>query len=144
MPSTMRPALDPYLYRFPGVGEPPTAVTMQLGQNRNTGPGGPHDAANAVAIPSNFDVPRVLSGTNSAVAEPHSTFTAIIGDPRNDENLIVSQLHHAMLKFHNQVVDLLVTCLRATSSRKRKRSSHNTTNGVWCTTFSRGCVERRP
>jgi hypothetical protein len=103
------PALDPYLYRFPGVGEPPTAVTMQLGQNRNTGPGGPHDAANAVATPSNFDVPRVLMGTNATVTEPHSTFTAIIGDPRNDENLIVSQLHHAMLKFHNQVVDLLVT-----------------------------------
>jgi heme peroxidase len=103
------PALDPYLYRFPGVGEQPTAVTMQLGQNRNTGPGGPHDAANAVATPSNFDVPRVLNGTNATVAEQHSTFTAIIGDPRNDENLIVSQLHQALLKFHNHVVDLLVT-----------------------------------
>jgi hypothetical protein len=30
---------------------------------------------------------------------------AIIGDPRNDENLIVSQLHLAFLKFHNAVVD---------------------------------------
>ena len=30
---------------------------------------------------------------------------ALIGDPRNDENLIVSQLHLAFLKFHNQVVD---------------------------------------
>jgi hypothetical protein len=29
---------------------------------------------------------------------------AIIGDPRNDENLIVSQLHLAFLKFHNAVV----------------------------------------
>jgi hypothetical protein len=57
----------------------------------------------------NFDVPRVLNGTNTAVTEADSTFTAIIGDPRNDENLIVSQLHHAILKFHNQVVDLLVT-----------------------------------
>ena len=34
--------------------------------------------------------------------------TAIIGDPRNDENLIVVQFHHAMLRFHNQVVDLLL------------------------------------
>ena len=34
--------------------------------------------------------------------------TAIIGDPRNDENLIVVQLHHAMLRFHNAVVDLLL------------------------------------
>ncbi len=34
--------------------------------------------------------------------------TAVIGDPRNDENLIVSQFHSAMLKFHNAVVDLLM------------------------------------
>ena len=32
---------------------------------------------------------------------------ALIGDPRNDENLIVSQLHLAFLKFHNAVVDQL-------------------------------------
>ncbi len=29
---------------------------------------------------------------------------AIIGDPRNDENLIVAQLHLAFLKFHNKIV----------------------------------------
>jgi hypothetical protein len=46
---------------------------------------------------ANFDVPRV-PGTN----------TAIIGDPRNDENLIVVQFHHAMLRFHNAIVDLLL------------------------------------
>jgi hypothetical protein len=46
---------------------------------------------------TNFDVPR-LTGAQ----------TAIIGDPRNDENLIVVQLHHAMLRFHNAVVDLLL------------------------------------
>jgi hypothetical protein len=32
---------------------------------------------------------------------------ALIGDPRNDENLIVSQLHLALLKFHNGVADAL-------------------------------------
>jgi hypothetical protein len=32
---------------------------------------------------------------------------AIIGDPRNDENLILSGFHAAMIKFHNNVVDLL-------------------------------------
>lgn len=32
---------------------------------------------------------------------------AIIGDPRNDENLLVAQLHVAMLKFHNKVVQHL-------------------------------------
>jgi hypothetical protein len=103
------PALDPFLYRFPGPGVPPTAVKLQLGSNRDFGPGGPKNGVGAVVVPTNFDVPRVLSGTNTAVTEAESTFTAIIGDPRNDENVIISQLHHAMLKFHNQVVDLLVT-----------------------------------
>lgn len=32
---------------------------------------------------------------------------ALIGDPRNDENLIISQLHLAFLQFHNQMIDLL-------------------------------------
>jgi hypothetical protein len=30
---------------------------------------------------------------------------AVIGDPRNDENIIVSQLHHAFIRFHNNVVE---------------------------------------
>lgn len=44
-------------------------------------------------------------------AQPHDlprmagTGFAIIGDPRNDENLIVAQTHLALMKFHNQVVD---------------------------------------
>ncbi len=39
--------------------------------------------------------------------------TATIGDPRNDENLVVAQTHLAFLKFHNRVVDrLAVTGLR--------------------------------
>jgi hypothetical protein len=33
--------------------------------------------------------------------------TAIIGDPRNDENLIIAGMHAAFLLFHNRVVDLL-------------------------------------
>jgi hypothetical protein len=32
---------------------------------------------------------------------------ALIGDPRNDENLIVSQLQQLMIRFHNKVVDEL-------------------------------------
>ena len=103
------PALDPYLYRFPTPAEPPTSVRFQLGRNRNFGSGGPLNGANAPAIPVNFDVPRILNGTDTTVTPADSTFTAVIGDPRNDENVIVSQFHHAMLKFHNRVVDLLVT-----------------------------------
>ena len=103
------PALDPYLYRFPSGGVPPTAVKMQLGRNRNVGTGGPLNGANAPVTPTDFDVPRVLNGTDTTVTGADSTFTAVIGDPRNDENVIVSQFHHAMLKFHNQVVELLIT-----------------------------------
>jgi hypothetical protein len=31
--------------------------------------------------------------------------TAPIGDPRNDENLILTQLHLLFLKFHNRCLD---------------------------------------
>jgi Animal haem peroxidase len=92
------PGLDPFLYVFPSSG-PPTAIKFQTGTNTDTGAGGP-GGANGVAgmiAQTSWDVPRVSA-----------TQTAVIGDPRNDENLIVSQLHHAMLRFHNSVVDLLL------------------------------------
>ncbi|MBW3537715.1 MAG: peroxidase [Actinobacteria bacterium] len=38
----------------------------------------------------------------------NSEETALIGDPRNDENTFVSQLHLTMLKFHNAVMDLVL------------------------------------
>jgi hypothetical protein len=34
--------------------------------------------------------------------------TAVLGDPRDDENSIVSQLHAAFVAFHNRTVDVLV------------------------------------
>ena len=46
-----------------------------------------------IGTPGKFDLPRNSQGT------------ALIGDPRNDENMIVSQLHVAFLRFHNAVVD---------------------------------------
>ena len=45
--------------------------------------------------PNEEDLPRSPNGR------------AIIGDPRNDENLIVSQLQLAFLRYHNAVVDAL-------------------------------------
>jgi len=99
------PGLDPFMYSFPTAG-PSTAIKFQLGTNRNLGPGGPGGAAGigGMRVQTNFDVPRMHNPLNPAA----STNAAIIGDPRNDENLIVTQFHHAMLKFHNKVVDLLV------------------------------------
>jgi hypothetical protein len=92
------PGLDPFLFAFPSSG-PATAVKFLLGANRNTGPGGPssNGTPGGMATQTDFDVPRV-----------NGPLTAVIGDPRNDENLIVVQFHHAMLRFHNAVVDLLV------------------------------------
>ncbi len=92
------PGLDPFLYSFPSSGQP-TAIKFQLGNNTNVGPGGPSNsgAPGGMVAQTNFDVPRI-PGSN----------TAVIGDPRNDENLIVVQFHHAMLRFHNAVVDLLL------------------------------------
>ncbi len=37
--------------------------------------------------------------------DPMGPRRALIGDKRNDENVIVSQLHSAMLQFHNKLVD---------------------------------------
>jgi hypothetical protein len=52
----------------------------------------PGSGAVSVGNTIHFDVPR------------NSQKTALTGDPRNDENLIVSQLHLALLRFHNVVV----------------------------------------
>jgi hypothetical protein len=46
-----------------------------------------------------FDAPRDLPRTSQQ--------RAIIADPRNDENVIISQLHLAFLRFHNEVTDHL-------------------------------------
>ena len=46
-----------------------------------------------------FDLPRNSQGT------------PLIGDPRNDENLVLSQLQVAFLKFHNSIVAHLKTQL---------------------------------
>jgi len=91
------PALDPFLYDF-DTGSSATSVRMQLGINTNTGPGGPSSNGSPTGMTTfaDWDLPRI-PGSN----------TAAIGDPRNNENLIVSQFHHAMLRFHNKVVDLI-------------------------------------
>lgn len=93
------PALDPFLYSFP-TSAPESAIKMQMGKNTNNGPGGPGGAAgqSGMVLKTDWDVPRINAASN----------TALLGDPRNDENLIVSQIHHAMLRFHNKVIDMLL------------------------------------
>jgi len=43
------------------------------------------------------DIPRSENGT------------ALIGDPRNDENMFISQIQLLFIRFHNKVVDMLVS-----------------------------------
>lgn len=56
-----------------------------------------------VNTPLPNDLPRIPADD----PDPQKQKRAIIGDPRNDENLIVAQTHLAFLKFHNKVVDHL-------------------------------------
>jgi hypothetical protein len=92
------PGLDPFLYVFPPA-PPTTAIKLHRGTNSPQGTGGPSNNGNNTGMhqQTNWDVPRI-PGTN----------TAVIGDPRNDENLIIVQFQHAMIRFHNAVVDLLL------------------------------------
>jgi len=73
---------QPYMYAEDGVhmllGRPLTGVESDAGTR---------------------DLPR----NSPTTGEPR----ALIGDPRNDENVLVSQLHATMLRFHNRVADVL-------------------------------------
>src|SRR5262249_17807893 len=69
---------QPYLYAEDGIH-------IQLGDRMS---GNPFD-------PDACEVPRGPNGR------------ALIGDPRNDENRIVAQLHAIFLRFHNHVADHL-------------------------------------
>lgn len=76
------PEDQPYLYEDGGL-------RLLLGRPLT---GNPHD-------PNTRDLPR-----NSPATGPKR---ALIGDPRNDENVIVSQLQGIFLRFHNRVVEFL-------------------------------------
>ena len=76
------PSIQPYMYESSGE-------KFLIGLTSPNRPGG--DPSVAVSLP--FDLPR---GPNNR---------ALIGDPRNDENLVVAQTHLAFMRFHNKVVD---------------------------------------
>ncbi|MFL5798315.1 MAG: peroxidase family protein [Actinomycetota bacterium] len=68
---------------------------------------GKTDAADGIPAKDGFDLPRGAGATNAAKR------TAIIPEPRNDENLAVAQTHLAFIRFHNRVVDTLPASVRA-------------------------------
>ncbi|CAA9507503.1 MAG: Animal haem peroxidase [uncultured Solirubrobacteraceae bacterium] len=76
------PGASPHLYDTSVDGGRTTLLTEEI----------PGSAAVSIGNEPRYDLPR------------NSQKVALIGDPRNDENLIVSQLHLALLRFHNRVV----------------------------------------
>ncbi|MBU3079515.1 peroxidase family protein [Sphingomonas quercus] len=56
-----------------------------------------------MGTPGKFDLPR------------NSQNVALIGDPRDDENIIIAQLQLGFLKFHNAVVDYVRTRIKLTA-----------------------------
>ena len=58
-----------------------------------------------------YDADKFLIGVNDSNRPEdlprNQQGRALIGDPRNDVHLIISQMHVALLKFHNKIVDML-------------------------------------
>lgn len=69
-------------------------VKLKVGQNAEQDANG--EPTPGAKIPPEEDLSRDL---------PRNNRIAVIGDSRNDENLIVAQFHTAFLRFHNAVVD---------------------------------------
>lgn len=64
------------------------------------------------ASPYLYDLPKLVVGDEIGGSGRHDLArfndVALIGDPRNDENVVVSQLQAAFIAFHNKVVDALI------------------------------------
>lgn len=63
-----------------------------------------HVGSEEAAAQDGYDLPRLGDGDGRSAGEARK---ARIPDPRNDENLAVAQVHAALIRFHNRVVDLL-------------------------------------
>ncbi|HYB26249.1 MAG TPA: hypothetical protein VEF89_06530 [Solirubrobacteraceae bacterium] len=91
-PNTRTPALDLDSVFGGGPGLRPDLYVENpdgsVGPKLKIGSGGVHE-----------DVPRVPNG--------NGTYTALLGDPRNDENVIIAGLHCAHILFYNRLLDEL-------------------------------------
>jgi hypothetical protein len=91
-PNTRTPALDLDSVFGGGPGLRPDLyvenVDGSVGPKLKLGSGGVHE-----------DVPRVANGDG--------TYSALLGDPRNDENVIIAGLHCAHIQFYNRMLDEL-------------------------------------
>ena len=90
------PTAHPHLY------DRQDRAILLLGHNQPSADLQGNPIPRPTAQPFRNDLPRVKLQTDAEGKAP-SGGTALIGDPRNDENLLVAQTHVAMLKFHNKV-----------------------------------------
>src|SRR5829696_2902339 len=68
---------------------------------------GTTDPADGIGAKPGHDLPRGAGSTNAQKRK------AVMPDKRNDENLVVAQMHCAMIRFHNRVVDTLPSSVPA-------------------------------
>ena len=100
---------------------------LDLDSLYGTGPGNPGSAKFYEADGLHLKVGTTLKFGSDAAKKGHDlprvdgARTALIPDPRNDENLIVAQTHVAMIRFHNQVVDDLPSSTPAAQRFRRAR-----------------------
>jgi hypothetical protein len=109
-PNTRTPALDLDSVFGGGPGIRPDLYVSNsdgsVGPRLKIGTGGVHE-----------DVPRVANGDG--------TYSALLGDPRNDENLIIAGLHCAHILFYNRILDELASIdLRAWPAGKAANLSN--------------------
>lgn len=87
------------VYGLPAPRDPANGAKMRLGHNAEL-----HQSAKPFLRPPGKGLDNDLPREPRSVDILHDR-AALIGDPRNDENLIVAQLHVAFLKAHNRLVD---------------------------------------
>lgn len=107
------PRDQPFLYRRNSGGTASQFLIGPVIQPGAAAPGGT-DAKVIAQDGASYDLPRACDSLSER--------TAIIGDKRNDENLIVAQLHRTLLHFHNAL------CLHAPDlsfADVRKRVIHH-------------------
>ena len=107
------PAKSPWLYEPETAAldaHPPSRKYLRLGWTRPSG--SQKDSRNADDQPRKQDLPRVCPHfavgnlTRSKNAET-CLLETLVGDPRNEDNLILSQLVVLFHMFHNKVVDIV-------------------------------------
>ena len=96
---------------FPEFYQKGDRIKLKIGKN-SIAPAGitPDPSLDTNPSEPERDLPRHTLLTQQQIEskealQGHPATTALIGDVRNDENLIVAQFHLAFLKFHNRLVD---------------------------------------